>query len=298
MPHINTMLIAVDLRENDAEICTDAIVFAKTMKSEVTLIHAIEYIPYYPYFPYDEKKIHDDLVAELSEKMEKLKGLFEAQGVHVDKFIIEQGHAYNVICKAADDINACAIVVGLGQHYLLENLIGSTTEKVTRIAHQKVIIINKEKHRNLDRILCAYDFSENSEKALDSAIHMAKLANAELTILHIIQEHFYFNPASPVLTSDSEIYEEHHSKLTDVTKKVNEILHNKLNNKELSTLNYKVATANGDPVIELFKYIETHDTDLLSLGSSGHSKIARFFLGSNTEKILRKAPCSIMTSKK
>jgi nucleotide-binding universal stress UspA family protein len=50
--------------------------------------------------------------------------------------------------------------------------------------------------------------------------------------------------------------------------------------------------------MEIFKFIETNDTDLLSIGSSGHSKVTRFFLGSTAEKILRKAPCSIMTSKK
>ena len=298
MSTFNSLLIAVDLREVDSKVCSDAVIFAKKMNTEITLIHAIEYIPYYPYFPYDEKKIHKDLIDEVTLKMDQLKDVFVQNDITVNDYIIKEGNAYEVICETANDINACAIVLGVGQHYLMEKLIGSTTEKVARMAEQKVIIINYEKQTEIHKILCAYDFSENSETALDSAINMAQRLDAHLDILHIVHEHFYFNPVAPVIAPDSEVFTTHHNNIANAKNNVNQILEEKISVKKIDHLSYKTHISQGDPIMEIFKFIETNNTDLLSIGSSGHSKITRFFLGSTAEKILRKAPCSIMTSKK
>jgi nucleotide-binding universal stress UspA family protein len=296
MSTFNSLLVAVELKDVDSEICSDAIIFAKKMNAEVTLVHAIEYIPYYPYFPYDAEKVHDDMLKELTQKMDKLKEVFTKDGLIVNDYIIEEGHAYEIICNVANKINACAIVLGVGQHYLMEELIGSTTEKVTRMAEQKVIVINHGKQTHVDKILCAYEFSENSEVALDSAINMAKRLNVHLDILHIVPEHFYFNPVSPVVTIQSEVNSSH-DEVTEAEAKVKKVLADKVGERKIEELSYDTHIARGEPLAEIFKFIKENDIDLLSIGSSGHNKFVRFFLGSTAEKILRKAPCSIMTSK-
>ena len=56
-----------------------------------------------------------------------------------------------------------------------------------------------------------------------------------------------------------------------------------------------VATGFSESSYEIFKHIEDKGSDLLVIGDSGHSKFVRLMLGSTSEKIIRKAPCSVMT---
>ena len=79
----------------------------------------MEYLPYYPYYPYDAEKVHNDLLEELTGKLNEVKNEFLKAGVVVNDHIIEEGNAYDVICKTADKINACGIIIGVGEHHLL-----------------------------------------------------------------------------------------------------------------------------------------------------------------------------------
>jgi len=298
MSQLNSLLIALDFRETSSAVCKEAIAIAKTMKTEITLIHAVEYLPYYPYYPYDSEKVHNDLFAELTVKLDKLKQEFTKEGIVVNDHIIKEGKAYNVICEGADEIKACAIIIGVGDHYLLENLIGSTADKVVRMANQAVILLNHHRHtEGFKKILCGYDFSHNSDRALASAIYMAKLFNAHLDILHVVHEHHYFSPVAPVIDPTTPIYMDHQLEIEKARETVSRKMQENLDKLDIHGISYETHIRSGEPVIEISRMIEECASDLLVVGSSGHNAFVRFFLGSTTEKLIRKAPCSIMTLK-
>lgn len=298
MSQLNSLLVALDFRETSSEVCRQAIHIAKTLKTEITLIHAVEYLPYYPYYPYDSDKVHDELYHEINAKLDKLKEEFTKEGLHVNDHIIKEDKAYKAICETADAINACGIIIGVGDHYLLENLIGSTADKVIRMAKQAVILLNHHVHpEGFKKILCCYDFSENAERALGSAIYMAKLFNAHLDIAHVVHEHFYFSPVAPVIDPSTPIYADHQAEMEKARETVSSKMQETLNRLDIHGVSYETHIRKGEPVLEIAKMIEELDSDLLVMGSSGHNAFVRFFLGSTTEKLIRKAPCSIMTVK-
>ena len=298
MAQFNSLLVALDFRECNAKICQEAIEIAEKMKAEVTLIHVIEYLSYYPYYPYDEEKVYNDLRTEITEKLDKFGALFEKAGVHVNPHIIRKGKTPKVICDCADEINACGIILGLGEHYILENLIGSTADKVTRMAKQAVLLMNTHRREEVfDRILCAYDFSENSERALGSAIYMAKIFNAPLDIVHTIHEHFYYNPAAPVMDPTSPFYTDYVREMDNAKETVSKKIAETLSKLDIEGIQFNVLIRRGEPVNEISKVIDEQHSTLLVIGASGHNAFMRFILGSTTEKLLRKAPCSIMTLK-
>ena len=296
MAQYKSLLVATDFREGSSELCREAILIAKNLQSEVTLIHAVEYLPYYPYYPYDAEKVHNDLLEELTGKLNEVKQLFVEAGIQVNDHIIEEGNAYDVICKCADKINACGIIIGVGEHHLLEKLIGSTASKVHHFAKQAVFLINPNAHIDgIKKIVCAYDFSENAEKALINAMHLAENHKAHLDIIHVIHEHFYFNPITPIADPSSPIYQDHQEELKKASKTVESKLYDVIEKNHILGVEYDTHIVDGDPVIEIFKHIEDKGSDLLVIGDSCHSKFVRFMLGSTSEKIIRKAPCSVMT---
>lgn len=296
MAQYKSLLVATDFRDGSKEFCQQAILIAKNLQSEVTLLHAVEYIPYYPYYPYDAEKVHADLIEELSGKLNEVKKAFDEAGIKVNEHIIEEGNAYETICKKADSINACGIVIGVGEHHLLEKLIGSTASKVTHLAKQAVFLINPHSHiEGIKKIVCAYDFSENAEKALINAMHLAENHKAHLDVVHVVQEHFYFNPLAPVANPSSTMYKNHKEEMKNASKTVKDKLLKVIEKNHIEGVEYESHILEGDPVIEIFKNIEQKGSDLLVIGDSCHSKLVRFMLGSTSEKIIRKAPCSVMT---
>ncbi|MCM8534337.1 MAG: universal stress protein [Lentisphaeraceae bacterium] len=298
MARYKSILIALDFRDGNNLLCQEAINVAKNLKSEVTLVHAVEYLPYYNHFPYDEKKVEADLIKELTAKLDEVAKYFKDAGVTVNKHMIRKGKAIDIICDGAEDIDACAILVGVGEHHILENIIGSTADKVINKAKRPVFLLNPVSHNDgIKKIICAYDFSKNAEKALINAMHMAENHKAHLDIIHVVQEHFYFNPVSPVVDPKSELFLDHKEEMKKASDDVNSKLDSAIKKHHIEGVDYTIHISQGDPVREIFKHIDSLKSNLLVLGGSGQNALMRFVLGSTSEKIIRKAPCSVMTIK-
>lgn len=51
----------------------------------------------------------------------------------------------------------------------------------------------------------------------------------------------------------------------------------------------------GRPFAEIIGYARRNDVDLIVMATHGRGAIAHVLLGSTTEKVVRKAPCAVMT---
>ena len=278
----STIIVGVDFKDDTLEICREAVHYALKLKSSITLVHAIEHEIYYPYFPYDQDKIDESSTIEINNHLDKIESFIKLHHVKFEQPIVRKGRTYEVISTVADELNARAIVIGVGKHYLFEELIGSTTEKVARMAHQKVIIVNYSKHKGVNNILAAFDFSDGGLYSLKSAVRFANYFNAKLHVLHV--------------HDTNERDEDIKSCVSDICQK--EIKEeSKLLQRE-TDIQCETIIRKGNIVIEVLDCIKEKNIDLLSIGSSGHSAITRFFLGSTVAKIIRTAPCSIVVSPK
>jgi nucleotide-binding universal stress UspA family protein len=51
----------------------------------------------------------------------------------------------------------------------------------------------------------------------------------------------------------------------------------------------------GSPFYEIIRYAKERDIDLIVMGTHGRSGLVHVLLGSVTEKVVRKAPCPVLT---
>jgi len=51
----------------------------------------------------------------------------------------------------------------------------------------------------------------------------------------------------------------------------------------------------GRPFAEIIAYAREHEIDMIVMGTHGRGAIAHMLLGSTTEKVVRKAPCAVLT---
>jgi nucleotide-binding universal stress UspA family protein len=131
----------------------------------------------------------------------------------------------------------------------------------------------------LQNILVPIDFSDCSKKALEYAIPFAKQFGAELKLLHVVEPY----PAVPEMGPyDCENIE-------DATRELE-----KLRKSFSNSVPCSVYVRTGPPQFEIAIAASELDADLIIISTHGRKGLARMFLGSTTEKVVRSAPCPVL----
>jgi nucleotide-binding universal stress UspA family protein len=142
---------------------------------------------------------------------------------------------------------------------------------------------------DLHRILVPTDFSKYSQNALTYAVAFAEKFGAELHLLHVVQDLAVFIPdmiavAPPVVPSVKEM-----------TAAVYAAFDRLIEQNKLERFTFQRAVREGSPFYEIIRFAKEENIDLIVLGTHGHGGLAHMLLGSVTEKVVRKAPCPVLT---
>lgn len=140
------------------------------------------------------------------------------------------------------------------------------------------------------KILVAIDFSSCSRKALERAIGLARDLGAEITVLHAVAPVSY----DPL---DRSIFGKDRPKYT---------LDDYLNDAARRDMKKFIATfpniderhvelRPGEPVQVVLETIEDGGYDLVVLGTHGRTNFEHFMMGSVAERVVRVAPCAVLT---
>lgn len=144
----------------------------------------------------------------------------------------------------------------------------------------------------MKRILVPTDFSEFSNFATDMAISIAKKVEAEIHFVHLMD-----TPIDWINLVD----EDQKRMYSDITARVNSANH------KLDALVNKVENAgakakrliqyNSDYTF-FNQYVEKNSCDLILMGSHGASGFKEWFIGSNTQKVIRVAQVPVLAVKR
>jgi nucleotide-binding universal stress UspA family protein len=146
----------------------------------------------------------------------------------------------------------------------------------------------------MKKILVPTDFSNPAKLATEVAIEIARKANAEIVLLHVIEiaSDDSFNAEGQVSQSDDwedklftlKMIEVSKKKLSEARKAVED---------EGVPVSYKLKM--GNPFHAMRTSITDEKADLVVMGTSGRSKLEEMIIGSNTEKVVRYARCPVLT---
>jgi len=142
-------------------------------------------------------------------------------------------------------------------------------------------------HIALRHILCAVDLSNCSAPVLAHSVAWARWFGARVTALHVFAS--WIPPAS--LTT----YPSWMMNVPEARASIERELELMMAPFTSSDTQVTLRTAEGDPAREIVRHAEELDADLIVVGTHGRSGYDRVTLGSVAEKVLRKAPCPVMT---
>ncbi len=138
----------------------------------------------------------------------------------------------------------------------------------------------------LKNILCPIDHSDGSKEALKYAVSLALKDKAKLYLLHIIDIRSFNEglEAMAMQIPDEETLEQLRIKLLDCIPE--EIRDN---------MNVEAIVIQGVPFAEIISIAREKEVDMIVIGSHGRTGISHMMLGSVSEKVVRKAPCPVLT---
>lgn len=157
------------------------------------------------------------------------------------------------------------------------------SEKITKSRSQNVTTPVSAK---IKTILTTTDFSDGSLAGVRFAVGLAKKMHASVAILHVIE------PPSRMSGVESVVLTREDS---EVARLVGERLSTMVKREGKGDVNATSAVRTGNPFHEITTAALEDAADLIVIATHGYTGIKRVVLGSTAERVMRHAPCPVLT---
>ncbi|MGH9353463.1 MAG: universal stress protein [Terriglobia bacterium] len=282
MVKIKNILCPVDFSEFSAKAFDYAYSLARRYDAKLYLQHAIRPLTEYAYHvpPAWAQQYYADSRVESQEALQKLIVKQASNGFRPEA-LVQVGFPAETILDFAQKQPIDLIVMGThGLQGVDRWMMGSVTEKVIRKAGCPVLAVRKPIHDfvapketddpvQLHKILLATDFSDYGQRAFAYAISLAMEYNAELTLLHVLED----------IPHDEE--------LSSATTRLIHELEAPVPPDARNWCTIKSTVRIGKPYQEIIQLALDSHTDLIVLGVRGRSRPDLALFGSTTYRVLQ-----------
>jgi nucleotide-binding universal stress UspA family protein len=292
MLEMKLILCPIDFSEFSIRACHYALSLAEHYRAKLVAQHIVELWRY----PYGDYAASAGDYAEFSRALreggkEQLQE-FVKKHTHDEiqpELVVHEGIAADSILSFAQERKADLIVMGThGRRGFDRLVLGSVTDRVMRTAPCPVLAISKPSHdstatgeerrhvHHLSRILFCTDFSEASEGALNYAISATAEYDAELTLLHVLEE-----APSPAKTEEA---------IATATEQLDKLIPRE----GRKTLKIKTAVRIGKPYQQIIQFVVEAQIDMVTIGVSGRGALDRAVFGSTTYRVMQLGSCPVL----
>lgn len=296
------ILCAIDFSDGSRRAVDQAVALAHWSGARLELLHVVTpatAAPGAPGFALGNVLWPD--VAQLTDEIRRFAGLEDASGLDL-QIAVREGRAATVIADHADAAAADLIVVGThGRSGLSRLLLGSVAGDVLRTAPCPVLTVPPHAADAVPAtatpytaILCAVDFSEPSQSALQLAISLAQDGHGTVTVVHVMGHdlrstpELYDTALSDQALTDAAFRER---RAAYVAARLRELL----SEEAAAACQVELSEPQGSPATEILRVAAARQSDLIVLGIAPRGGADLLLHGSTTHDVLRKATCPVLT---
>jgi universal stress protein A len=154
------------------------------------------------------------------------------------------------------------------------------------------------------RILCPVDMSPFSRGAIKLGVKFAQNSNATLYLLHVIDNPFDELYLSSITQADPALLDLYRNEppkraqIMNATSQHSQVLLKQFCHEWVEQLpKVRYLVANGSPFEKILDAAKDHRIDLIVLATHGRTGVKRLLIGNVAEKVVRYAPCPVLTLK-
>jgi nucleotide-binding universal stress UspA family protein len=292
MLEIKLILCPIDFSEFSERAYHHALSLAEHYQAKLVVQHVVELWRHPSASFAASGGLYEEFCQALRESGEEQLRQFAKNHTHDEikpELVVHEGTAPDSVLSFAQAQKADLIVMGThGRRGFDHLMLGSVTDRVMRSAPCPVLVVRKPPHdsmaagkewhyvHRLSRILFCADFSKNSERALKYALSATAEYDAELTLLHVLEE-------VPSLAKTEEA-------IAVATEQLDKLLPPEVRR----TRKIKTAVRIGKPYWEIIQLALEAETDLVTMGVRGRGALDLAVFGSTTYRVMQLGPCPVL----
>jgi len=284
MRMLKSILLATDFRPASKEAVDVAVQLASKFNSRITLLHVLEPMPYWPIALHELREQAAGLLPAFSQRLLDQK-------VEVAESCIVAGPLADTIVQKANEIDADLILIGAGELSRFDRYsTGPIATAVIEHAQQPVLAVRPGgPAATFRKILCPVDQSAAAERGLRNAIRLAQVFGGQLIVLTVVPE-----VTVMVAAATTGQFADAKSKFESQWRGEFE---NVLADSDLKGTTVTKEVRLGKPHLQIVEAAKEHKADVIIMGATGRSGLARVLVGSTTRRVLEQLPCSLITVK-
>lgn len=140
----------------------------------------------------------------------------------------------------------------------------------------------------IHKVLVPIDFSDYSKNALKYAAQFAQQFKAKMFLVYVVEPMIYpadFSMGQVAIPSTD----------IDLQKRGDEELNILAKSLIDPSVEVEIIIKTGKPFVEINETANEKDIDLIIMATHGHTGVEHLLFGSTAEKVVRKAPCPVLT---
>jgi nucleotide-binding universal stress UspA family protein len=291
MIRIAHVLCPVDFSEISQHALDHAAAIARWYEARLTLLYVFANLPTMDVPPL---VLEDARRERLMNDLRRMAAVVP-RDVSVESRIQEAGYVHEEIVAQLAATHADLLVLGThGRSGFQRLFLGSVTEKVIRKATCPTLVVPPRAPDvpagapiQFRRILCAVDFAESSLDALAYAINMAAEADAQLTLLHVVE-------FPPVLLEEPPMPKLDLARLRDAAaaearRKLDELIPEQAR----TYCTVETAVVEGRAYREILRHATERQANLIVMGVHGRGALDVLVFGSTTHHVIRASACPV-----
>jgi len=141
------------------------------------------------------------------------------------------------------------------------------------------------------KIVCPTDFSEPSYEALKAANELAVYFRAELVVVHVVPPIPTTSVAPPTEPGGWDISGYRRQLDESSRRSLDEVVKERV----APEVQVRPMVVEGDAAYQIVKIAEEEGADLVVIATHGHTGLRHLVFGSVAEKVVRLAPCPVLT---
>jgi nucleotide-binding universal stress UspA family protein len=293
MTGFERVLCPVDESEFSARALRYAVALADVYRSQLTILNVRPLLlPPALWLEYPVAPLLEPV--DLNAEEERLWAFVrDAAGPTLATVTIREGSIGPEILRTARSLTADLIVMGThGRSGFEHSLLGSVAENVLRHAPCPVLTVPRRAQEPtvvpFKNILCAIDFSHDSQHALELSRSLAQAAAGRLVLVHSLEQ---FSGMESKVTAHFNVSEFRRTFEREAKQRLEALVPaNARTGCEVSVL-----VVHGRASREVLRVAAAYEADLIVLGVHGRNVVDLTLFGSTTQHVLHRAEIPVLT---
>jgi nucleotide-binding universal stress UspA family protein len=276
------ILVATDFSTRSDRAVRRAILLARQFSAAIVILHVVD----------DDQptRLREAEVRESAALLEEIAATVR----EIDRLSCETrlvlGDPFQAIVDSVHATDADLVVMGPHRRQALRDIfIGTTVERAIRISPRPVIMANDVPARRYDRVLVATDLSDGSAAAIADARGLGILDHTDIIVFHA-----FGSPSAGLIIRAGMTMDQLKDHIAEADARAMAELNEFLRRVDVQPRRRVTQLIEVSAAAAIREGIRAEKADLVVIGTHGRTGVAKFFLGSVAEEILRSSAIDVL----